>query len=58
LRVLKNFAEFVALRAEHFRRQLRRNFYSCYRTVFRHEPNFIDADAGVAGHRSFQLFGE
>jgi len=58
LRVLKNLAEFVALRAEHFRRQLRRNFYSRHRTVFRHKSNFIDANARVAGHRGFQLFGK
>jgi hypothetical protein len=58
LRVLKNFPEFISLRAQHFRRQLRRNFYSRHRTVFRHESNFIDANARVAGHRRFQLFGK
>jgi len=58
LRVLKNFAEFISLRAEHFRRQLRRNFYSRHGTVFRHKSNFIDANARVPGHRGFQLFGK
>jgi len=58
LRVLKNLAEFISLCAQHFRGQLRRNFYSCHRSVFRNESNFIDADARIAGHRRLQLFGQ
>jgi hypothetical protein len=58
LRVFKNIAESVSLRAQHFRSQLRRNFYSRHRAVFRNESNFIDANARVAGHRALQLFGE
>jgi hypothetical protein len=53
LRVFKNFPEFVALRAEHFRSQLSRNFYSSDGSIFRHEPDFVDANAWISGHRGF-----
>jgi hypothetical protein len=56
--VFENFAEFVSLCAKHFRSQLRRDFYSRHRSVFRNESNFIDTDARIAGHRGLQLFSE
>jgi hypothetical protein len=58
LRVFKNFAEFVSLRAKHLRRQLSRDFYSRDGSIFRDEANFVDSNAWVAGHRALQLFGE
>jgi len=46
--IFKEFPEFVALRSQRFRRQLRGHFDSRHRRVFRHVPDFVHLDAGVA----------
>jgi hypothetical protein len=54
--VFKEFPEFVALRAQRFRRQLRRHFDSRHGRVFRHVANLVHLDTGVAAQSGLQLF--
>jgi hypothetical protein len=54
--VFKNVAKLVATRTQCLGRQLRRHLNSRHRTVFRHKPYLVDADAGVSGQRRLQLF--
>src|SRR2546426_200064 len=56
--VFEEVSEFVALRPEHFCRQLCGNLDACHRRIFRHVADLIDLDAGLSRQRGFQLFGE
>jgi hypothetical protein len=58
VRVFKEFPEFVALRSQRFRRQLRRHLDSSHGGIFRHVADFVHLDAGIAPHRRFQLLGQ
>src|SRR2546425_1017373 len=58
VRVFEEVSEFVALRPEHFCRQLRGNLDACHRRIFRHVADLINLDAGLPRQRGFQLFGE
>jgi hypothetical protein len=50
--ILKNIAELVALRAQHFGSQVRGNLDSRHRSVFGNEANLVDLDARIAGQRN------
>ena len=58
MRILEEIAVFVALSAKHFGGELRGHFDSRDGTVFRHEANFVDLDAGFPGERRLQLLGQ
>jgi hypothetical protein len=58
VRVFKKISQLVALRSQRLRRQLRGNFNSRHRRIFRHVANFIYLDARLARQRGFQLFRE
>ncbi|HEX9456850.1 MAG TPA: hypothetical protein VF935_04395, partial [Candidatus Acidoferrum sp.] len=45
VRVFEEVSEFVALRPEHFCRQLCGNLDACHRRIFRHVADLIDLDA-------------
>jgi hypothetical protein len=55
LRILKNIAQLVALRAQHLRSQLRRNLDPRDGSIFRHKSNLIDSYAWIARQRALQL---
>jgi len=54
--IFKNIAKFVAARAQHLGRQLRRHLDSGHRAVFRNKPNLVDPDTRIPRHRGLQLF--
>jgi hypothetical protein len=56
--VFKEVLEFVARRAQHLLRKLRRHLDPRHRGIFRHVADFIHLDAGVSRQRGFQLFGQ
>jgi hypothetical protein len=56
--VFEEVFKFVARRAQHFLRELRRNLDPRHRGIFRNVANFIHLDARVSSERGFQLFGE
>jgi hypothetical protein len=58
VRIFEEIFEFVAVRAQHFLRQLRRHLDSRHRRIFRHVPNLVHLDAGFSRQRGLQLFGE
>ncbi len=58
VRVFKKISEFTALRAQRFRRQLRRHLDSRHRRIFRHVANLIHLDASVATQRGLKLLGK
>jgi hypothetical protein len=58
VRVFEEVFKFVARRAEHLLRELRRHLDARHRRIFRHVADFIDSDAGLSRQRGFQLFGE
>jgi hypothetical protein len=56
--ILEEILELVALRAESFSGELRRNLDARDGRIFRHIANFVDLDACLARERGFQLFRE
>jgi hypothetical protein len=54
--ILKEIFEFVALRTQHFLRQLRRDLDARHGRIFRHVANLIHLDAGFSRQRGLQLF--
>jgi hypothetical protein len=58
VRIFEEIFEFVAVRAQHFLRQLRRHLDSRHGRIFRHVADLIHLDAGFSRQRGLQLFGE
>jgi hypothetical protein len=56
VRIFEEILEFVAVRAQHFLRQLRRHLDSRHGRIFRHVANLIHLDAGFSRKRGLQLF--
>jgi hypothetical protein len=56
--VFEEFLELVSLRAQRLSRQLRGNFDSRHRGIFRHVANLIHFDAGFSREGGFQLLRE
>jgi hypothetical protein len=56
--VFEEISEFVAGRAEHLLRELRRHLDSRYGRIFRHVANLIYPDASVATQRGLELLGK
>jgi hypothetical protein len=54
--IFEEIFEFVARRAEHLVRKLRRNLDARNRGILRHVADLVDLDAGLTGQRGFQLF--
>jgi hypothetical protein len=54
--IFEEILEFVALRSEHFLRQLRGDLDARDGRVFRHVTDFVHFDGGVARERGLQLF--
>jgi len=54
--IFKNIAKFVAARAQHLGRQLRRHLDSGHGAVFRNKPNLVDPDTRISRHGRLQLF--
>jgi hypothetical protein len=58
VRIFKEIFEFVAVRTQHFLRQLRRHLDSRHGRIFRHVANLIYLDAGFSRQRGLQLLGQ
>jgi len=55
VRIFEEIFEFVAVRAQHLLRQLRRHLDPRHGRIFRHVPNLIHLDAGFSRQRGLQL---